>query len=242
MKIVIRKTVEEVDAYVSLVMASRILDAPSLVMALATGNTTKSLYGRFQELAKSSGLATGAAYGIAVDEYLGIDPTDSISCGFRLHAAFVETGLLEQSHLITPHDVQGVCEVYEQRISDLGGIDLQILGVGANGHLGFNEPQSSFSSTTHVVSLTKETRETLAKKYKKQSVDQIPEKGITIGLGTIMRSKEIVVILKGREKASIAADLIAGSLSEAVPASILQIHPNCTVVLDAEAAGLLHAT
>lgn len=241
MEIVIRKTEEEVDSFVSLIIASSILANPNLVMALATGNTTKNLYEKFIKLAKSTSLYTKDVYGFAVDEYLGIDPFDSISCGFRLNTAFVDSGVLERSHLITPNDfheteIRTICEAYEQRILDLGGIDLQILGVGINGHLGFNEPLSSLSSRTHVVALTDGTRKILAEKYEKQTVAQIPKEGITLGLGTIMRSKKIILIIKGRKKASMAANIVYGPLSEEVPASVLQIHPNCLLVMDEEAA------
>jgi glucosamine-6-phosphate deaminase len=244
MNIVVRESKNDVDAYVAMIMASRIMLNPGLVIALATGNTTKSLYQVFADMVKFTGLKTQELQGLAVDEYWGLQEDDSIGCFARLKNAFVDAGILKRSSLFGPLTMgastcESVCEKYDVLIRKIGGIDLQILGVGNNGHLGFNEPGTPFASTTHRVSLSQGTRMVLSEKYHKSSFSQIPEEGITMGLGTIMLSREIVLLIKGEQKASIAKSLISDPVTEAIPASILQVHPCCTVVLDREAARLI---
>ena len=122
------------------------------------------------------------------------------------------------------------CEDYEQLIKESGQIDIQLLGIGVNGHIGFNEPGTSFDSRTHIVDLDEETIQSNARFF--DSIDQVPTKAITMGIGTILESKEILLIISGEGKQAAVKQLLSGEISEAVPASALHKHPNATVIID----------
>ena len=134
-------------------------------------------------------------------------------------------------------DAQAACESYEQAISEAGGIDLQLLGLGHNGHIGFNEPCDEFPVRTHVVELTESTINANSRLF--ESIDQVPCEAYTMGIGTIMKARAILVVASGVDKAQIVRDAFFGPVTPQVPASVLQLHPNVTVVVDAEAGSLL---
>ena len=127
--------------------------------------------------------------------------------------------------------------LYENAIAEAGGIDLQLLGIGVNGHIGFNEPSSSFSAETHVVDLTPSTIEANARFF--DSADEVPRQALTMGIGTIMNALKIVLVATGENKAQAIREMIDGPINPACPASILQLHDNVTVLLDLAAASLL---
>ena len=134
-------------------------------------------------------------------------------------------------------DAEAACESYEQAISEAGGIDLQLLGLGHNGHIGFNEPCDEFPVRTHLVQLTESTINANSRLF--DSVDDVPREAYTMGIGTIMKARAILVVASGQDKAQIVRDAFFGPVTPQVPASILQLHPNVTVVVDAEAGSLL---
>ena len=143
-------------------------------------------------------------------------------------------GLPSKHHVL---DAQAACESYEQAISEAGGIDLQLLGLGHNGHIGFNEPCDEFPVRTHVVELTESTINANSRLF--ESIDQVPREAYTMGIGTIMKARAILVVASGVDKAQIVRDAFFGPVTPQVPASVLQLHPNVTVVVDAEAGSLL---
>jgi len=135
------------------------------------------------------------------------------------------------------HNAPKHCEWYEKQIQEKGGIDFQILGIGGNGHIGFNEPGTSFDSVTHVADLSEKTRQDNAKFF--DNIDEVPKQAITMGLKTIMDSKEAMLLVSGAHKAEIIKKALKGPITEEVPASILQEHTDLTVILDKLAASLL---
>jgi glucosamine-6-phosphate deaminase len=130
-------------------------------------------------------------------------------------------------------DLQAECDVYENKIQQFGGIDLQLLGIGSNGHIGFNEPGTSFQSKTHVVDLAPSTREANARYF--NNMDEVPTQAITMGIHTIFKSKEILLLVSGVAKQDAMVKLLNGDVTESFPASILKQHPNATVIADEEA-------
>ena len=134
-------------------------------------------------------------------------------------------------------DAQAACDAYEQAIAQAGGIDLQLLGLGHNGHIGFNEPCDSFPVTTHCVELTESTIQANSRLF--DSADEVPREAYTMGIGTIMKARKILLVVNGAGKAEIVRDVLRGPVVPQVPASILQLHPDVTVVLDKEAAAAL---
>ena len=145
----------------------------------------------------------------------------------------------ENTHLLNglAEDVEKECADYEKLIASLGGIDLQLLGIGVNGHIGFNEPDTSFRNTTHLVSLTESTRAANSRLFEDKT--QVPKQALSMGIGTIMRAKKIVLIASGKNKAEAVRDTITGHIVPSVPASILQFHQDVTIVCDEDAYSLL---
>ena len=133
-------------------------------------------------------------------------------------------------------DAQAACDAYEAAIEEAGGIDLQLLGLGHNGHIGFNEPMDSFPVTTHVVGLTESTINANSRLF--DSIDEVPREAYTMGVGTIMKARSILVVASGADKAQIVHDAFFGPVTPQVPASVLQLHPDVTVIVDAEAGKL----
>jgi glucosamine-6-phosphate deaminase len=163
-----------------------------------------------------------------LDEYLGLAPTDHNSFRAYMHRHFFDhvNILPENAHI--PNQVDG----YEQAIREAGGIDLLVVGIADNGHIAFNEPGSSFSSRTRIVDLAPETIENAAKQFGK---DAVPAQAITMGIGTILESRHILLLASGKAKADIVRRALQGPITESVPASALQTHPNVIAILDEEA-------
>ena len=134
-------------------------------------------------------------------------------------------------------DAQAACDAYEQAIAQAGGVDLQLLGLGHNGHIGFNEPCDSFPVSTHCVKLTESTIQANSRLF--DSADEVPREAYTMGIGTIMKARKILLVVNGAAKAEIVRDVLQGPVVPQVPASVLQLHPDVTVVLDKEAAAAL---
>ncbi|MGH0052820.1 MAG: 6-phosphogluconolactonase [Sphaerochaetaceae bacterium] len=239
MELLIQKDALQVDRYVAMCMAAQILRKPESLLSLATGNTTESLYRVFIEMAQQSSLDVSKVKASVVDEYAGISPQSPLGCRYRLVKLFVDAGLLDDTQLIGPQSKDDR-EAFAMLLSSLGPFDLQVLGVGTNGHLGFNEPGCALGTIVDEVTLTESTRKVLEEKYAQRGIHEpIPQKGITMGMPVIMQSKEILLVAKGREKADVVQALITGPVGSQLPASLLQLHPNCKVVLDQGAASKL---
>lgn len=176
-----------------------------------------------------------------LDEYIGLDERHAQSYCYYMHQhLFNKLGLpRERIHLPdgVANNIAEACEAYSQAIRAQGGLNLQLLGIGTNGHIGFNEPYTCFSSRTHVVELSEQTRRDNGRFFTDQN--EVPTHAITLGIQDILEAKEILLVATGRHKAGIIARLFHSSIDEELPASALKKHNNITVVLDSEAAALL---
>lgn len=210
------------------------------VLGLATGSTPVGLYRKLIDACSRRAVDFSNCVTFNLDEYRGLPPSDPNS-----YHAFMRENLFdhvnvrrENVHLpdgmIPPEDA---CAAYEASIEEAGGIDIQILGIGNNGHIGFNEPADAFPVTTHVVELAEETRRANARFF--SSPDAVPKSAITMGIGAIMKSRLIILLANGREKAEIVRQAMSGPVTPRVPASILRFHHNVLVIVDHEAAGLI---
>ncbi|WP_440710068.1 glucosamine-6-phosphate deaminase [Herbiconiux sp. YIM B11900] len=213
---------------------------PDAVLGLATGDTPLPVYRALAERVRA-GLDLSSVRGFALDEYVGI-PVGHPQSYHSVIAAQVTRPLgLNAAAVHVPDGrqlgIETAGERYEAAILASGGIDLQILGIGTDGHIGFNEPGSSFASVTRVKTLTRQTREDNARFF--DSVDEVPVHSITQGLGTILRAKRLVLLAFGAGKARAVAAAVEGPLTASVPASAIQLHPRATVVVDEDAAGAL---
>jgi len=214
---------------------------PDLVLGLATGCTMESVYDQLVRKHLEAGLDFSRCRTFNLDEYVGLAADDPCSYHHFMRKRFFDLVNLDLPNTNLPDglakDLDAECANYENLIASSGGIDLQLLGIGLNGHLGFNEPLSAFRSRTRVVTLSRVTRSQNAPLFPKPR--QVPRRAITMGVGTILAARGCILLATGIEKARIVARAIEGPLTAMVTATALQLHPACTIVLDEEAAGSL---
>jgi len=237
MKIVKVKDYEELSQKAAAYFIQKIKQTPTLTLGLATGSTPEGMYRYLVKDHEKNKTSYRKVKTFNLDEYYGLNGTDKNSYRYFMNQHLLHHIDIELTNAHVPYgDVQKSdveCATYEQLIKQHGGIDLQLLGIGANGHIGFNEPGSSFESRTRVVKLTEKTRQDNARFF--NGIDEVPTHALTMGLGTIMESKEIVLIASGAGKKDTMRILLSGKISPDFPASVLHGHPNITVMADEEA-------
>lgn len=241
MEVIIRPDAESAAALVADFVAKELGARPSLVLGLATGCTMESVYDRLVWLHDGKGLDFSRCRTFNLDEYVGLPAADPHSYhDFMKRRFFGKVNIdLRNTHLPDgmAADLETECVNYEKLIAENGGIDLQLLGIGLNGHLGFNEPFSDFHSRTRVQTLSQTTRLQNAPLF--PSPELIPPQAVTMGVGTILQARRCLLLATGKEKADIVAKAIEGPVTAMITATALQLHPACTVILDEEAAGSL---
>jgi glucosamine-6-phosphate deaminase len=239
-EIVILPTPAEVGRAAAAKVAHLVARSPEAVLGLATGSSPLAIYA---ELARrrSAGLDFSRVSGFALDEYVGLPIEHPQSYASVIRTEVTEPLGLDPARVRVPDglatDVEAACADYERAIAAAAGIDLQILGIGANGHIGFNEPTSSFQSRTRIKTLSIRTREDNARFF--SSLEEVPTHCVTQGLGTILEARELLLVAQGEAKADAVAAAVEGPLASMVPASILQWHRSATVILDEAAASKL---
>jgi glucosamine-6-phosphate deaminase len=224
------------DAALSAALATyvleRIVAKPPLVLGLPTGRTPLGLY---RELRERAGLDWSQVRTFNLDEFAGLKPTDPQS-----YRAYMQTELFDHVSIDRRHigflngaaeDLKAECRRYEDAIESAGGIDLQILGIGANGHIGFNEPADGLCANTHIADLTEETRQANASRFGGDWT-RVPARALSMGMATILNAREIVLIATGPEKTEAVQGMIEGLITTRLPASLLQVHPRVTVMVD----------
>ena len=215
-------------------------EKPNAVLGLATGSTPLGLYAELARLHKEGKLSFKDATSFNLDEYVGLAPTHDQSYKyFMMHNLFQYMDIPEERiHVPSGLDVSAeTLAGYDAAIAEAGGIDLQLLGIGNNGHIGFNEPGTPFETLTHVVELTQNTREVNARFF--SSIEEVPTHAATMGIRTVMNARGIILIALGAAKAEIIEKTVNGPVTPEVPASVLQLHPNVTIYCDTEAAARL---
>ncbi|WP_221586395.1 glucosamine-6-phosphate deaminase [Microbacterium sp. G2-8] len=212
---------------------------PDAVLGLATGSTPLPVYQALR--ARLEGVDTSQVRGFALDEYIGIDPAHPESYSSVIAREVVEPLGLDPALIRTPPaddpDIATAGERYDDAIRAAGGVDIQILGIGTDGHIGFNEPGSSFASRTRVKTLTRQTREDNARFF--DSIDEVPRHCLTQGLGTILEARHLVLLAFGEGKAAAIAGAVEGPVTAMVPGTAIQLHPHVTVIVDEAAASKL---
>ena len=221
------------------VFTAQILRKPNSVIGLATGSTPVNTYRELASLHQEGLLNFSGVTSFNLDEYVGLEQSHPES-----YISFMKRNLFDHINLKAYYlpdgnakDLASECKRYDQLINDHGGIDLQLLGIGNNGHIGFNEPGDDFVYDTNVTSLTQSTIE--ANKRFFDSADQVPRKAISMGIGTILNAREIILLATGKNKAEAISGMVRGDITPKNPASILKGHPHVTVLLDKAAASLL---
>lgn len=213
---------------------------PNAVLGFATGSTPLLLYAELVRACQSGRLSFQNARSFNLDEYVGLEENHPQSYRYFMNQnLFSKIDIPLENTLVpsgkTASNAQAIA--YEEAIQAAGGIDLQLLGIGQNGHIGFNEPGTPFGSKTHLVRLSESTRVANARFF--SSVEEVPKEAVTMGIRTVMNARTIILFAEGASKARILDAAINGPVTETVPASVLQLHPNVTLYLDAEAAKYL---
>jgi glucosamine-6-phosphate deaminase len=218
-------------------VAERLREDPSTVFLLPTGTTPLGMYRRLVEMYRRGEISFSKATFFNLDEYLGLPPDHPASYHVYMKENFYGHIDADPDRIFVPNgaapDPKAECERYEATIREAGGIDVCVLGIGRNGHIGFNEPGAPFDSRTRVVRLSESTRLVNAGDF---DSDRAPEYAITVGMATIFESREVLLLASGTNKAAVVTAAVEGDVSESVPASMLKDHPNTTLFLDEDAA------
>lgn len=241
MEVIIRDTKEDA-AFLAASLIARELEAnPHLVLGLATGRTMETVYKLLVEMHREKGLDFSQATTFNLDEYIGIPADDPRSYRAYMNKHLFEHVNIDMRRTFLPNgtaaDIATECRQYEARIRNYGGIDLQLLGVGRSGHIGFNEPLSALRSRTREKALTPQTIEQNAAFF--GGPDKMPRRAITMGVGTILECERCLLLATGKEKAEIIAKAVEGPITSMISATALQLHAHCTVIVDADAAAHL---
>ena len=240
MKVIIAKDYEEMSKKAFEVMREVVKGNPRAVLGLATGSTPIGLYKNMIEDHKQNGTSYREIRTVNLDEYAGLDYSSDQS-----YVYFMRSNLFDYIDIDLKNtniengkaaDRQAECDRYNRLLEDMQQ-DIQVLGIGSNGHIAFNEPGTPFGSVTHIVDLAESTIKDNSRMFK--SIDEVPRQAFTMGLKNIMNAKKILILANGANKAKAVYGLVKGEVTEAVPASVLQLHPDCTLVCDEAAAELL---
>lgn len=237
MKIIQVKDYKEMSQKAAEVIIQKVKQEDRINLGLATGGTPKGLYEAMIEDYRKNGTSYQHVTTFNLDEYIGLEEQNPNSYHYYMAESLFNHIDIPKFQTYLPNgladDYNHECERYDQLIKALGGIDLQVLGIGQNGHIGFNEPGTSFQSLTHIVTLEESTRKANARYF--DTLDDVPTHAITMGISSIMNSKEILLLVSGEEKADAMQKLLHGEISEDFPASVLKRHSHVTIIADQKA-------
>ena len=241
MEIIVQDSPEEMSKTAARVVARTLYAKPNAVLGLATGSTPLGLYQELVRMHEEEGLDFSQVTTFNLDEYVGLTRKHPQSYHYFMHENFFRHINIPKQNIYIPSgttDNYGAfCNWYEQRIVECGGIDLQILGIGSDGHIAFNEPISSLGSRTRIKTLARQTIEDNARFF--GSPDEVPVYAITMGVGTILEARRIILLADGRQKADAVAAAIEGAVTSKITASALQLHRDVMFIIDREAASSL---
>jgi len=240
MNIIVEETYEAMSRVAADVIGRIVAAKPDCILGLATGSTPIGLYAQLVDDYRQGKISFADVTSFNLDEYRGLSGDHEQSYRYFMRQNLFDGVDIDQARTFVPDgsdpDAAHACDTYEALIADAGGVDIQLLGIGHNGHIGFNEPADSFPVNTHVVQLTESTIQANSRLF--DSIDEVPREAYTMGIGTIMKAHKILLVANGADKAPAVRDALFGPVVPTMPASILQLHPDVTVVLDAEAASL----
>lgn len=216
------------------IMSAQIIMKPRAVLGLATGSTPIGMYKQLIEWYKKGDLDFSQVTSVNLDEYKGLSGDNDQSYRYFMNTNLFDHVNIDKSRTYVPNgleeDSEKACADYNEIIRNVGGVDMQLLGIGGNGHIGFNEPGEAFEKETHCVDLTESTIKANSRFF--ASMDEVPKQAYTMGIKTIMMAKKILIVVSGEDKAETVKNAFFGPVTPQVPASILQMHPDVTIVAD----------
>lgn len=240
MKIIPAKDYQDMSRKAANIISAQVILKPDSVLGLATGTTPIGAYKQLIEWYKKGDIDFSQVRSYNLDEYRGLEHDDPHSYHYFMDTTFFNHINISQNNVHVPDGAnpnsEEACATYDDMIEEAGFCDLQLLGIGNNGHIGFNEPDDAFSKTTHCVNLTQSTIAANSRLFK--NVDDVPRQAYTMGVQTIMMARSILVIASGAAKAEAVYKMCFGPVTPKVPASILQLHTNCVIVADEDALSL----
>lgn len=232
---------DELSTKAASIVMNQLIQKPDTVLGLATGSTPEGLYQYLIQKYEEGLFNFNQTTSFNLDEYIGLGPEDPNSYRFYMEEHLFSKIDIPSDHINMPNGMaaspEKECQSYEYKIKAAGGIDIQILGIGRNGHIGFNEPSVDFKTGTHVVDLDDKTIQDNARFF--ENINDVPKQAISMGIKTIMSSKKILLLASGASKADILYKMIHGKITPSVPASILQLHKDVTIICDKDAAEVL---
>lgn len=238
MRIIKVKDYAQMSAYAAQYIMSQVLLNPKSVLGFATGSTPVGTYAKLREHHEKGLVSFAACTSFNLDEYIGLPKSDPQSYYHFMCTHLFDHIDLNPERIHIPNgmaeDIAAECEAYEKAIEEQDGIDLQLLGIGRNGHIGFNEPDVKFEAMTHEVILDEDTIEANARFF--GSLDAVPKRAVSMGIKSIMHAHKILILASGEEKADAVARMVHGPVVTGLPASVLQLHPNVVLIVD-EGAG-----
>ena len=239
MKILVCKDYAQMSEKAARIFAAQLILKPNTVLGLATGSTPEGMYAALVEKYNEGKIDFADVTSFNLDEYYQLPAENDQSYDYFMKKHLFNHVNIENYNLPNGmvEDVEAECKAYEERIEAAGGVDIQVLGIGKNGHIGFNEPDSVFIKNTHLVELTPSTIEANSRFF--ASEEEVPKKAVSMGIGTILKAKKIVLLASGEGKAEAIAKTVYGDIDPMVPASALQLHNDVIVILDEAAASQL---
>ncbi len=238
MKILVVKNYDEMSKVAAKELAGVISKKPEATLGLATGGTPVGMYKELIDMHKNGELDFSKVTTVNLDEYVGLSGEHDQSYRYFMDSNLFNHVNIRKDFTYVPNglanDMDQECMNYDKRIEELGGIDVQILGIGSNGHIGFNEPSDTLSLGTHVTDLAESTIEANSRYF--ASKEEVPTKALTMGLGAIMKAKKILLMVSGEAKAEVMDKVINGKITTQVPASFLQMHKDVVLIIDEDAA------
>lgn len=236
MRVIKVENYNEVSERAAAMIASQVILQPDCVLGLATGSTPIGTYKKLIQWYNEGKVDFSEVMSINLDEYIGLDGSSEQSYRYFMNHNLFEHININIAKTFVPDGMakngEEACSLYDERIKNAGGIDLQLLGIGNNGHIGFNEPSDCFLECTHIVELEESTIAANARFFR--SEEEVPKAAITMGMGGIMRAKKVLLIANGVQKAAIIKKAMEGPVTPKIPASILQLHSDCTIIYSEE--------
>lgn len=242
MRLIKAKNYQEASRQVANIISAQVILKPDSVLGLATGSSPIGAYRQLIEWYNKGDVDFSRVRSVNLDEYVGLAPSHEESYAYFMHHNFFDSINIKPENVHLPDgldpDAEEQGKKYDALIRSLGGVDLQLLGIGRDGHIGFNEPCGEFVKGTHCVELTQDTREANARFF--GSVELVPKTAYTMGILDIMQARRVLMIATGSSKAAILKDAFWGPVTPQIPASILQLHPDFTLVADEEALAMVN--
>ena len=240
MKVIVVENYQQIGQLGAQIIAEVIKNNPNAVLGLATGTSPIGIYQNLVEMCQKGEISFANVKTVNLDEYVGLDGTHPQSYRYFMNDNLFNHVDIDKANTFVPNGVaenlQEECTRYTTLVNNLVQ-DIQLLGIGSNGHIAFNEPGTPFDSTTHVVNLTENTIKDNSRLF--EDISQVPTKALTMGIANIMNAKRILIVANGKNKAQAVYDMVKGQVNTTCPASVLQKHPDVTVIVDKDAASLL---